>query len=1206
MKLSGLLALVNRIPAYRQLLDTLLCREEDGLRRDGRDPLSPLQLLNSARSYLLAALHADLNRPLVVLVARTDQARQLFEQLCDWSVMQEQVRLFPEPDTLPYERVPWMGETVRQRITTLAALTSPAPSLIVASARALMQPTLPPRELRLGTRTYRVGQRISLEKVLAHWIGVGYEPASVVQERGTFGRRGGIVDVFSPQMRHPVRIELFGDEIDSMRTFDPATQRSLEHIAEFVLIPATEALPRFGPRAAERLSGSDIANLHAPAAAEFRSDLESLAAESWFKGIEFYVPYLYSHPASLLDHMPTNALLVVDDLVDLEASVGDLEMQAVNLFRDLVAAGEVSPDFAVSYFAWDALRDQIATRQPLVLGYEEWSEMAGDQLETPGGDGFAPLREVFRPGPRYAGQLKRAIEDWRVMRQRGHRIVAISRQAPRLTELWGDRESPLPPVESVTNTPGPGGLIIVQGALTEGWVLHCPEALGIESSGVKPSTLAGKDPVEPCALYLLTDAELFGCARPQPRRRPRPRAVTAEDYFADMQPGDYVVHVEHGVGIFGGLVKLNVDGAEREYLQVDYQANDKLYVPIHHADRLGRYIGATDRPPQINHLGTADWARVKARTQRAVQEIARDLLSLYSARQIVPGHAFSPDTPWQTDLEAAFPYIETEDQLLAIQQVKADMEKPRPMDRLICGDVGYGKTEVALRAAFKAVMEGKQVAVLVPTTVLAQQHYRTFSQRLEPFPLEVEMLSRFRTPREQLEILQRLSTGTLDIVIGTHRLLSKDVILKDLGLLIIDEEQRFGVTHKERLKQMRTEVDVLTLTATPIPRTLYMSLTGVRDMSTINTPPEERLPIKTHVGVWDDTLVRQAILRELDRGGQVYFVHNRVQTIHVAAKKLDRLVPEATYAIGHGQMRESDLEQVMLDFADGKTDVLVSTTIIESGLDIPNVNTLIVDQADRFGLAQLYQLRGRVGRAGVRAYAYFFYKPGGRLTETARQRLQTIFESTELGAGFSIAMRDLEIRGAGDILGRRQHGHISAVGFDLYTRLLAQAVRELKGEADPNVLSQDAAYLMPLREAVQINLPIPVYLPTDYVKEADLRLRLYRRMANLTRMSEVDDLEAELTDRFGPLPPPAANLIYQLRLKVLALVAGVQSISTDGGRLILHAEGLEKRNRTTLQARLGRDVIIGRRQMWLPLPLADGKDKWQVELVTTLEVLAGG
>jgi transcription-repair coupling factor (superfamily II helicase) len=1187
MNLSGLLALTNQIPAYRHLLNVL--------RGGNGDRPAPLELLNAARPYLLAALHTDLNRPVIAVVARNDQARQVFQQLRDWSPTPERVLLFPEPDALPYERIPWSRDTLHRRIMALTALSASAPPLIVASARALMQPSLPPRELRLRMRTYRLGQRISLEKTLDRWIGSGYEPASVIQEPGTFSRRGGIVDVFSPQMRYPVRIELFGDEIDSLRTFDPATQRSLDRAAEFTVIPAAEALPRFGPNAAERLAALEVSNLHAPAAAEYRSDCESLSTASWFKGIEFYLPYLYSHQASLLDHLPLDALLVLDDLVDLEGTVEDLEAQAVSLRRDLIAAGEISPDFTLPYHTWDKLRDQMADHPPLVLGYDEWSKTSDDEAAGPDS-----LRDAFRPGPRYAGQLKRVVEDWRIMHQGGHRIVAVSRQAPRLADLWAERDVPLPPVEAVTDVPGPGGLVIVQGTLGEGWVLRWAKDSGV--SPVEPPEVSF---VEPSELYLLTDAELFGWARPQPRRRPRPRAVTAEDYFADMQPGDYVVHIEHGIGIFGGLTELEIEGAAREYFQVDYQASDKLYVPIHHADRLGRYVGATDRPPRINRLGTADWARVKARTKRAVKEIARDLLTLYSARQVVPGHAFPSDDPWQADLEAAFPYVETEDQLRAIQEVKADMEKPRPMDRLICGDVGYGKTEVALRAAFKAVMGGKQVAVLVPTTVLAQQHYHTFSRRLNPFPVDVEMLSRFRTDREQRDILRRLSAGTLDIVIGTHRLLSGDVVPKDLGLLIIDEEQRFGVTHKEKLKQMRTEVDVLTLTATPIPRTLYMSLTGVRDMSTIDTPPEERLAIKTHVGTWDDTLMRQAVLRELDRGGQVYFVHNRVQTIHIAANKLARLVPEATYAIGHGQMRESDLERVMLDFADGQIDVLVSTTIIESGLDIPNVNTLVVDQADHFGLAQLYQLRGRVGRGGARAYAYFFYRPGGRLTETARQRLQTIFEATELGAGFGIAMRDLEIRGAGDILGRRQHGHIGAVGFDLYTRLLAQAVRELKGEADPHVLPADSAYLTPLREAMQISLPIPVSLPPDYVGDADLRLRLYRRMAGFTRMSQVDELQAELIDRFGPLPPPGLNLIFQLRLKVLGTAAGVQSLSTDNqGRLVLRIDQLEKRNRAALQSRLRSIVggaIVGRSQVWLPIA-GDG-EAWRGKLIEALRAL---
>jgi transcription-repair coupling factor (superfamily II helicase) len=604
----------------------------------------------------------------------------------------------------------------------------------------------------------------------------------------------------------------------------------------------------------------------------------------------------------------------------------------------------------------------------------------------------------------------------------------------------------------------------------------------------------------------------------------------------------------------------------------------------------------------MHRLGSTGWAHVKARAQRAVEELARDLLELYSAREVVEGHAFSSDTPWQAELEASFPYYETEDQLRAIHEVKADMEQPKPMDRLICGDVGYGKTEVALRAAFKAVMDHKQVALLVPTTVLAQQHAQTFRRRLSPFPIEVEMLSRFRSPAEQRHILQELNTGTVDIVIGTHRLLQSDVTFKDLGLLIIDEEQRFGVTHKEHLRQKRKEVDVLTLTATPIPRTLYMSLAGVRDVSIIDTPPQERIPIQTHVGPYDESLVRKAILREAGRGGQVYLVHNRVRSIEYIAHGLSELVPEVVIGVAHGQMREKGLEQVMGDFVEGYIDVLVCTSIIESGLDIPNVNTIIIRRADRFGLAQLYQLRGRVGRGAARAYAYMFHRPHHRLNGEAQQRLQTIKEASELGMGFSIAMRDLEIRGAGDILGRRQHGHISAIGFDLYTRLLAQAVRELKGEEAPEVVRDElAAYLSPLETEVQINLPLRAYLPSDYVPQQHLRLQLYRRMAQLHTLAAVEEIGGELEDRFGKRPEVVDNLLFQIHLKVLAGQASVRSIYADDGSVVIQSRLLERGEMTTLRSRLGSEVQVGRQQ--LRMSLDSSAQAWRECLERVLRVL---
>ncbi|PMP79876.1 MAG: transcription-repair coupling factor, partial [Chloroflexus aggregans] len=640
-------------------------------------------------------------------------------------------------------------------------------------------------------------------------------------------------------------------------------------------------------------------------------------------------------------------------------------------------------------------------------------------------------------------------------------------------------------------------------------------------------------------LTLLTDSEIFGIRqrRPLSERRRKTTIVDRTAFLRSLKPGDYVVHIEHGIAVFDGMIRRTVGEVEREYLVLRYAGEDKIYVPVDQIDRVTRYIGAGDGPPTLTRLGTQDWERTKRKVRAAVQELAEELLHLYAQRQLKPGFAFSPDNEWQRELEASFPYLETDDQLRAIAEVKADMERPIPMDRLVCGDVGFGKTEVALRAAFKAVQDGKQVAILVPTTVLAQQHFDTFRKRMAAFPVTVEMLSRFRSPKEQDDIVRDLARGKIDIIIGTHRLLSNDVVFRDLGLVIVDEEQRFGVRHKERLKQLRAEVDVLTLTATPIPRTLHMALSGIRDLSVIDTPPEDRLPIKTYVVPADDHLIQEVIRRELEREGQVYFVHNRVQSIYHVAERLRRLVPEAQIAVGHGQLAERDLERVMMDFFEGRYDVLVCTTIIESGLDVPNANTIIIDDATHYGLAQLYQLRGRVGRGATRAYAYLLYNPAAPMSSDARQRLETIQEATELGAGFRVAMRDLEIRGAGNLLGAEQSGHIAAVGFDLYSRLLEQAVQQLKRDVDemtvdrgftPSPTAMAAGLRAPtvsekvlVAPLVTIDLPLTAYLPPTYIADETVRLAVYQRMIDADTIEEVRSLRQELIDRFGgPLPEP--------------------------------------------------------------------------------------
>ncbi len=1161
MNLTGLFEYLRSTRTYRGVLQAL----------DRGVAVSDQHLMRAARPFVVASLAQDLQRPIVVISARVDRAHNLVEQLPVW-MPERPVHRFAEPSALFYERAPWSMRAIQGRLQTLAALSKPVGvrqisttlPLVVTSAYAAMQKTLPPREFQAGTRILRTGQRAAPDTLLRTWLQFGYQPSSVVVEPGTFSRRGGIVDIFPITAAQPVRIEFFGDEIESLRTFNPQTQRSQANIEEVLVTPAREALPRYAPQVAERLA-SWFAAQPEPLedAVSARPDQQALAEGMAFPYLEFYLPYLYSNPASLFDYLPADALVIVEDWDELRASVNELEEQALATREERVRAGQLPADCPLPYVTWDEFQDELSTR--LVL------HLAANPERLPAEEPV--LGDLLAPGARYGGQVRRVLEDVADLLDRGERVIVVTQQAQRLAELWGEQSDYIPPVSQVTESLPLGMPVFVEGTLAEGWVLKSEQG----------------------RLHLLSDAEIFGWQRPEPRRRAQPRALPPEASFADLNVGDYVVHVEYGIGRFAGLQKRILDNSEREYLVVEYAGNDLLYVPIHQADRLSRYVGADDQPPQLNRLGTQDWNRAKESARQAVEEVARELLELYAARSQVVGHAFSPDTPWQHELEASFPYVETEDQLRALAEVKADMERPQPMDRLICGDVGYGKTEVALRAAFKAVMDGKQVALLVPTTVLAQQHFMTFSRRLLPFPVRVEMLSRFRSPAEQRQILYDLAQGRVDIVIGTHRLLQPDVQFKDLGLLIIDEEQRFGVTHKEYLKRMRTEVDVLTLTATPIPRTLYMSLTGIRDISMIQTPPEERLPVVTHIGIYNPDLVRQAILREIDRGGQVFFVHNRVQTIDTVAARLRQLVPEAEFVVAHGQMDEQRLEIIMNAFTRGDFDVLVTTSIIESGLDIPNANTLIVDRADWFGLAQLYQLRGRVGRGAHQAYAYFFHPRTSRLTPEARARLETIGEQTELGAGMSIAMRDLEIRGAGDLLGTRQSGHIAAVGFHLYTQLLAQAVRYLKGESPP----PQSPVATP---TVTIDLPVPAYIPTAYVGEPSLRIQLYRRLAEINSLERLQEMREELTDRFGPLPRAVHGLLFQIEVKLLAQRAGASAVAAEGNQIAIRLPYLAAVDRSALQQLLGEDTRVSRTAVWFAYA-THSEEAWQDRLRDILDRL---
>ncbi len=1148
MSVETLVSAIRALPAYQQLLGQL--------KISSPQVLPGLGLPRAARLPVLAALHADLDRPVVLLTDRADHALSLYDELAFWAPAQSRF-LFSEPNPLFYEDAAWGSLTRRERLQTLTALSSyhlpfaEKPStypIIVASVRAAMTRSMPRRDFLKASKRLAVGQVVQPDALLRQWSQAGYEAADTVVEPGFFSRRGGLLDIWPLSSSHPVRLDFFGDELETIRRFDPASQRTLATLESILVCPAREYL--------------------------VPESLPELVVTAETELSEFHIPVLHPLSSTLLDYLPSKSLILVDDLGLAESMAGEFEEQAVRFRQESIEEGTLPSNFPVPYVGWSELYDNLHALAWLELGYST----AAEQTE---------LADAFSQQPRFAGRLKHFIEHLLTLLGQDEAVTLTSRQVERIRELYGEQATLLSEMEEKALPVEP---VFLDQSLSEGWTLTGPSG----------------------PIHLVTDSEIFGWERPAPRTRSRPVAEAPESAFADFQVGDYVVHVDHGIGRYAGLVQRRLDNHDREFLCIEYENNDTVFVPVHQADRLTRYVGAEGEIPGLTRLGGQEWTQTKARVRESVLEVAQELLELYAKRQAVPGYSFKEDTVWQRELEDSFPYVETPDQERALNEIKRDMEAARPMDRLLCGDVGYGKTEVALRAAFKAVMDGRQVAILVPTTVLAQQHYETFLQRLAAFPVKVEMLSRFRQPREQAAILYDLAQGQIDIIVGTHRLISQDVQFKDLGLVIIDEEQRFGVTHKEHLKKYRTEVDVLTLTATPIPRTLYMALTGVRDISTLATPPEERLPIITHVGPYSQKLVRQAVLRELERGGQIFFVHNRVQTIYAMKMHLEKLVPEARIGIGHGQMHENELSSVMHQFTAGEIDILLSTTIIESGLDIPNANTLIVDRADTFGLAQLYQLRGRVGRGAARAYAYFFRHRKKPPTIEGQERLEVIAENTQLGSGYSIAMRDLEIRGAGELLGTRQSGHIQAVGFHLYTRMLAAEIKRLRRAAEQAGLTEQAQTAgiilfqpgladLDIKEPVTVDLPLPVGIPANYIHNQDLRLRLYRRLASIRQESDLDSFAIEFADRFGPPPEMVENLIYQMRVKLRADAAGLQSVSAENNQLVLRYPALSESLSQRVLSDLGPGVRGGKNAYWCSFLREEGWRERLLEVLSRLE-----
>ena len=1119
--LSALPPLLAESGTFGALLERL-GRSSDDPRRVGRH-VGLVAVPHGAKSYLAAALAGGATGERLVWIARDAEiGDRVAEELGAWLGDPAAISTLEPRSSLAYERSELIADETAARVAALAAWRSGRARVLVASVQALLQHTIAPADLPASPRELRRGSRIHQESLLRELLDLGYAPVLEVAGRGEFARRGGIVDIFPPSLSLPIRVEFFGDEIDSLRAFDPTDQRTVGVVDAAVLLPASEfLLPAGGAgtirdrlgrvvgRLPERLT-ADLARFDTPPL-EARQGADATRAVAVGDAAEVWAAHLA--PATGLDHVEPGTLFVLDEPGDLAETAEFLWRQADERHAELVEAGELPSGWPSAYLGPRDWKGRLVASRTLELTWEsvppEDSALARGALSS--GDPFG-WREPALPAGR-AGRLVEAVDAWRAD---GARIVLASDQAPRLAELLGEAGRPVAVVNRVGEAPPPGAIALVERSLNGGFI-------------------GGPD-----GLAFVTDRELFGTVR---IRRPKAlRRVVPRDILERLVPGDLVVHIDHGVARYEGMLRRGSAGEDRDYLELSFAGGDRIFVPVEQITRVSRYSGG--ERPALSRLGGTEWLRAKQRVRKAVDDLAEDLLQLYAVRAQARGHAFADDSPWQAEMEASFPYEETIDQLRAALEVKADMERTRPMDRLVVGDVGYGKTEVALRAAFKAIQDGKQVAVLVPTTVLAAQHQATFSQRFAAFPLEVRLLSRFVPPATQATTLAGLADGTVDLVIGTHRLLSRDIRFKDLGLVVVDEEQRFGVAAKERLKQLKREVDVLTLSATPIPRTLNLALAGIRDLSVIETPPEDRQPIQTRVAEASAGLVRDAIVRELDRGGQVFYVHNRVETIEAQAEQLRRMLPGVRIVAGHGQMAEGALEKVMIAFAGGAADVLVCTTIIESGLDIPNANTIIIDRADTLGLAQLYQLRGRVGRSSRRAYAYLLYRRRERLSDEARKRLQAIFNASELGAGFQIALSDLEIRGAGNILGGEQSGHMAAVGFDLYSRLLAEAVESRKATLEGR------APIVEPSQAV-IDLPVEAHLPTDYVPDEAQKLELYRRLARARTAADLAAFRQEVQDRFGPLPVPVERLIEVVELRLAAEAAGVASISREEGWLVV-------------------------------------------------------
>lgn len=1120
MKLAHLIPQLRTNPSLQRLLD----------HASAGSSIAVDDLPFAARPAVIAAVATEIQRPVLVLSSRTDRSDVLSSAVAEFLTPSRTVIHWPAPAALPYER---LGRDTEQSADYVAALAqlgqAPASSITFASSASVTHAVMSARQLADRSRHLHPGA-IVRQSDLTRWAAsAGYESVSIVQRVGEFARRGGIIDIFSPGSTGPVRIDFFGDEIDSIRLFDPNSQRSLERLDSLALLPAME-LPAWElARAASAFRRLDLSPLRFEVREELERTLDRAADGIMPAAVDLFASFLLEEPTTILDHLPSDLLVVLDDPGSVTLAGTQRDQHARDHYQAAVNSHELPAGLPSPYIPFEMLMADLMRRQRLAFG-------AAD----------APVAEILRfegwtIPTQFAGRISEIVSAIGQRSEAGWRTEVATDQVERLTDILEEKE--IFPRRSKGDTRTPK-LPLVSGEVE-----------------IVPSDLDGGFEVESARLMLLTDLELYGFHKAIRAREPK-RKEAARAFAASLTPGDHVVHIDHGVAVFQGLIRMEQGGVEREYLLLEFAKGERLYVPVDQSHRVTVYSSG-GLSPALNTLGSGEWVKTKRRVRRAVRDMAYELINLYAARDAATGHSYGSDTIWDHELDSSFPFAETVDQARAIVDVKGDMSSEKPMDRLICGDVGFGKTEVAMRAAFKAVNAGKQVAMLVPTTVLALQHFSTFTQRLAAFPVKIEMLSRLRSEKEQRHIIAGLADGSVDIVIGTHRLVQRDVRFKDLGLVIVDEEQRFGVRQKEFLKQLRTEVDIITMSATPIPRTLHIALAGIRDISIIETAPNARLPIRTFVTKTNDQLIRDVILREIERGGQVFFVHNRVKSIGRVVQKLHEIVPEARIGVGHGQMDEDVLESVMVKFVQGEFDVLVCTTIIESGVDIPNANTIVIDDADTFGLTQLYQLRGRVGRGTHRAYAYLLVRPDKPLSAEAEARLEAIQEATELGSGMRIALRDMEIRGAGNLLGAEQSGHIAEVGYELYLRLLAQAVEEARRGAPMQEV-----------EAVTMDLPITALLPASYIPDVELRLTTYRAISGIENERGLREMRAELEDRFGELPDEVEHLLALIALRIRSERLGITSIVEREREIVIRPVETRALNNRKLIGRFGHAIKI--------------------------------